>query len=172
MLIHAVDIGANKERATCGIAELDSLKMRALLEGSDDLIRTRVLGGHELVQVLQAVQHARDVGATMIVEEPYFSLKFGNPQTFKTLVIVRQRFVDLCTICKVPCHVLYAATWQVFFKHVPVGAAVVTKKTEKLTKKQAEWLAVNIYGERLAKVTEHERDAALMGRWWSFTHGA
>lgn len=169
MLIHAVDIGANKERSTCGIAELDSLKMNTLLAGGDDLLSTRTIGGHELMQVLAAVQRAASVGATMVVEEPFFSLKFGNPLTFRTLVVVRQRFVDLCTIYKVPCYVIYAATWQVFLKHCPVGAAVVTKQREKLTKKQAEWLFDSIYGART--ITEHERDAALMGRWWGFTHG-
>jgi hypothetical protein len=171
MLIHAVDIGASKERATCGIAELDSLKMHTLLEGGDDLIATRTIGGHELMQVLAAVQHAAACGATMVVENPYFSTKFGNPKTFETLIVVRQRFVDLCSIYKVPCRVLYPAQWQVILKHVPVGAAVVTKKSEKLTKKQAEWLVSTIYGERLAGRTEHEKDAALMGRWWGFTHG-
>lgn len=170
MIIHAVDIGASKERATCGIAELDSLKMRTLLEGGEDLVRTRVIGGHELMQVLQAVQHAAASKATMVVEEPFMSLKFGNPLTFKTMVIVRQRFVDLCTIYKVPCHVIYASQWQVFFKHIPDGAAAVTKKSQKLTKMQADWLFKAIYGSR--QVSEHEKDAALMGRWWSFTHGA
>lgn len=171
MLIHAVDIGANKERATCGIAEIDSLKHRSLLEGGDDLLSTRVIGGHELVQVLAAVQRAKAVGATMVVERPYFSTKFGNPSTFDTLVVVRQRFVDLCTIYKVPCHIVYPATWQVFLKHVPVGAVAVVKKTQKLTKLQAAWLFRHIYGER-PTVGEHEQDAALMGRWWGFTHGA
>ena len=172
MILHAVDIGASAERATCGIAELDTLKLRTLLEGGDDLLGTRTIGGHDLMQVLAAVQRAASVGATILVEQPFLSLKFGNPKTFEMLITVRQRFVDLCTIYKVPCHVIYASTWQVIFKHVPVGAAVVTKKSEKLTKKQAEWLATHIYGERLAGCTGHEMDAALMGRWWGFTHGS
>lgn len=169
MLIHAVDIGASKERATCGIAELDSLKLRTLLEGGDDLLGTRTIGGHELVQVLAAVQRAKTAGATMVVERPYFNTSFGNVVTFDTLVVVRQRFIDLCKIYGVPCHVLYPATWQVFLKHCPVGAVSVVKKTQKLTKLQAAWLFAKIYGER--EVCEHEIDAALMGRWWGFTHG-
>lgn len=172
MEIHSVDIGASALRATCGIAMLDSLKMHSLLEGGDDLIDLRTIGGHELVQVLAAVQRAKAREATMVIEQPYFSLKFGSPKVFEMLIVARQRFVDLCTIYKVPCHVLTASSWQVFLKHVPEGAAVVTKKSEKLTKKQASWLATHIYGERVAGRTEHEIDAALMGRWWGFTHGA
>lgn len=172
MIVHAVDIGASAERATCGIAELDTLKMQMLLSGGEDLIRTRTIGGHELVQVLGAVQHAASVGARMVVENPYLSMKFGNPKVFEMLIAVRTRFVDLCAIYGVPCVVLYASQWQVILKHVPPGAAVVTKKSEKLTKKQAAWLVRSIYGDALVGRTEHEIDAALMGRWWGFGNGS
>lgn len=174
--LFAIDPGAYKGKATCGIAELDLRPLVFDAQPAGDLLRTWSIDGTDLAAVGRVVREAQACGASILIERQFPSTRTSsNPIDMEKVVEARVKFEVLAAITRVVCELVYPATWQTILSLVPLTPAVgkTSKKTGKLirdTKKSAEVLAKMIYpGAVLGK---HERDAALMGRWYAVRNGA